>query len=84
MSADDSTAANCQDSKSAECDLDEQREIVAILEAIDRKLELHRGKRMLLGELFEALVSKLLSGDIRVADLDLSVLAPIPATAIVA
>lgn len=54
--------------------LDEQREIVAILDAIDRKIELHRRKRAVLDELFKALLHKLMTGEIRVSDLDLSAL----------
>lgn len=56
---------------------DEQREIVAILDAIDRKIELHRKKRAVLEELFKALLHKLMTGEIRVADLDLSALEPL-------
>ncbi|MEX1154942.1 restriction endonuclease subunit S [Parvibaculum sp.] len=56
--------------------LDEQREIVAILDAIDRKIDLHRRKRAVLDELFKALLHKLMTGEIRVADLDLSALTP--------
>ena len=52
--------------------LDEQREIVAILEAIDRKIDLHRRKRAVLDELFRTLLHKLMTGEIRVADLDLA------------
>lgn len=54
--------------------LDEQHEIVAILDAIDRKIDLHRRKRVVLDELFKALLHKLMTGEIRVADLDLSAL----------
>jgi type I restriction enzyme, S subunit len=54
--------------------LGEQREIVAILDAIDRKIELHRKKRAVLDELFKALLHKLMTGEIRVTDLDLSAL----------
>jgi type I restriction enzyme, S subunit len=54
--------------------IDEQREIVAILDAIDRKIDLHRHKRAVLDELFKALLHKLTTGKIRVADLDLSAL----------
>jgi len=54
--------------------LDEQRDIVAILDAIDRKIELHRKKRAVLEELFKALLHKLMTGEIRVSDLDLSAL----------
>ena len=53
---------------------DEQREIVAIFDAIDRKIDLHRRKRAGLADLFKALLHKLMTGEIRVADLDLSVL----------
>jgi len=53
---------------------DEQREIVAILDAIDRKIELHRKKRAVLEELFKALLHKLMTGEIRVDALDLSAL----------
>ena len=50
----------------------DQREIVAILEAIDRKTDLHRRKRAVLDELFKTLLHKLMTGEIRIADLDLS------------
>jgi type I restriction enzyme, S subunit len=56
--------------------IDEQREIVGILEAIDRKIDLHKRKKAVLEELFRALLHKLMTGEIRVADLDLSALAP--------
>ncbi len=56
-------------------DDEQQREIVAILDAIDRKIDLQRKKRAVLDELFKALLHKLITGDIRVADLDLSALA---------
>ena len=51
---------------------DEQREIVAILDAVDRKIDLHRRKRAVLEELFKALLHKLMTGEIRVGELDLS------------
>ena len=54
--------------------LDEQREIVVVLDAIDRKIDLHQRKRAVLDELFKALLHKLMTGEIRVADLDLSAL----------
>lgn len=54
--------------------LDEQREIVAILDAIDRKIDLHKRKRAVLNELFKSLLQKLMTGEIRVTDLDLSAL----------
>ena len=53
---------------------DEQLEIVTILDAIDRKIDLHRRKRTVLDDLFKTLLHKLMTGEIRVADLDLSAL----------
>ena len=58
--------------------LDEQREIVAILDAIDRKIDLHKRKRAVLEDLFKALLHKLMTGEIRIADLDLSALGRVP------
>lgn len=54
--------------------IDEQREIVAVLDAIDCKIDLHRRKRAVLDQLFEALLQKLMSGEIHVADLALPTL----------
>ena len=56
--------------------LEEQHEVVAILDAIDRKIDLHRRKCAALEELFKALLHKLMTGAIRVANLDLSALTP--------
>jgi type I restriction enzyme, S subunit len=56
--------------------LDEQREIVAILSAIDAKIDLHRKKRAVLDELFRALLHKLMTGEIAVSDLNLDALDP--------
>lgn len=57
-------------------DPDEANEIVTILDAIDRKIALHHQKRAVLEELFQSLLHKLMTGDIRVSDLDLSALLP--------
>jgi type I restriction enzyme S subunit len=54
--------------------LDEQREIVSILQALDRKVDLHRRKRVVLERLFKTLLHKLMTGEVRVDDLDLSAL----------
>lgn len=56
-------------------DIGEQREIVAILDAIDKKIDLHKRKRTVLEDLFKSLLHKLMTGEIRVSDLDLSALA---------
>ncbi|MEA3245092.1 MAG: restriction endonuclease subunit S [Gemmatimonadota bacterium] len=53
----------------------EADEIVAILNALDAKTDLHRRKRAVLDELFKALLHKLMTGEIRVTDLDLSAIA---------
>jgi type I restriction enzyme S subunit len=55
-----------------------QEEIVAVLDATDRKIDLHLRKRAVLDDLFKALLHKLMTSEIRVADLDLSALAPEP------
>jgi type I restriction enzyme, S subunit len=56
--------------------IDEQQEIVAVLDVIDRKIDLHKRKRAVLDELFKSLLRKLMTGEIRVDDLDLSALQP--------
>ena len=53
---------------------DEQHEIAAILDAIDRKIDLHRRKRAVLEELFQSLLHKLMTGEIRVGELNLPIL----------
>ena len=55
-----------------------QREIAAILDAIDRKIDLHRRKRAVLEELFKALLHKLMTGEIRVGELDLMAFDVVP------
>ena len=54
--------------------IDTQHETVNILDAIDRKIDLHGRKRALLEELFKALLHKLMTTKIRVAELDCSVM----------
>jgi type I restriction enzyme, S subunit len=54
--------------------LGEQREVVATLKAVDRKIDLHRRKQTVLDELFRSLLHKLMTGEIRVTDLDVSAL----------
>ena len=56
--------------------LDEQREIAEILDGIDCKIKLHQQKKLILDELFNSLLHKLMTGEISVDDLDLSALAP--------
>ena len=53
--------------------LEEQREIIAILDAIDRKIDLHRRKRAVLDDLFKVLLHRLMTGEMRVDELDLSI-----------
>ena len=57
-------------------DKNEQHGIVDILDAIDRKIDLHRRKRTVLGDLFKALLHKLMTGEIRAADFELHALLP--------
>lgn len=55
--------------------IEEQLEIMAVLTAIDRKIDLHRRKAAILDELFKALLHKLMTGQVRAADLDMSAIA---------
>ncbi|MBR1157092.1 restriction endonuclease subunit S [Bradyrhizobium sp. JYMT SZCCT0428] len=55
-------------------DHQEQRDIVKILDAIDRKINLHKQKRVVVEDLFKALLRKLMTGEVQVAALDLSTL----------
>ena len=48
----------------------QQNRIVAILDGIDCKIDLHWRKRAVLEELFKALLHKLVTGGIRGEDLD--------------
>ena len=50
----------------------ESEGIVVILDTIDRKADLHNRKHGVLDDLFKALLHRLMSGAIRVVDLDLS------------
>ena len=54
--------------------LEEQAEVVAVLDAIDRKIDLHQRKRVVLQDLFKALLHKLMTGEIAIDELDLSAL----------
>jgi type I restriction enzyme S subunit len=56
----------------------EADEIVEIHNELDRKIDLHKRKRALLEDLFKALLHKLMTGEHRVADLDLSALGQVP------
>ncbi len=51
--------------------IDEQREIVTVLNAVDRKIDLHRRKRVVLEELFKTLLHRLMTGEMRVGELGL-------------
>ena len=55
-------------------DAGERDEIVAIFDAIDVKIDLHKRKGVILEELFRALLHKLMTGEVHVEDLDLSAL----------
>lgn len=51
--------------------VEEQRQIVAVLTAIDRKLAYHQKKRAVLNDLFQSLLHQLMTAQIRVANLDI-------------
>ena len=54
----------------------EQYAIASILQLLDRQIEQNEKVRAVLNELFKALLHKLMTGEIRVGDLDLAALAP--------
>jgi type I restriction enzyme S subunit len=54
--------------------LKEQDTIAAILNAMDQKIEVHTKKRTVFAQLFALLTHKLMSGEIRVSDLNISAL----------
>ena len=49
----------------------EQNEIISILGTINRKIDLHKQNLTILNDLFKTLLHKLMTGEFRVADLDL-------------
>ncbi|MBI5193817.1 MAG: restriction endonuclease subunit S [Nitrospirae bacterium] len=72
------TIPNLSQSKLAELpipytQLNEQREIVAALDALSAKEELHKRKHALLSDLFRTLLHQLMTAQIRVNDIDLTV-----------
>jgi type I restriction enzyme, S subunit len=52
----------------------EQEEIVAVLDAIDEKVGLHKSKRAEFENLSKTILYRLMTREIRISDLDLSVL----------
>jgi len=54
--------------------LEETDDIVTILDTLDRKIALHQQKRAVLQALFQSLLHKLMTGEIRASELDLSAL----------
>ena len=61
-----------KDKSVAKPPLDEQREIVELLGAIDLKIDLHRRKKVVLEQLFRTLLHDLMTGRIRADELELS------------
>lgn len=55
-------------------DADESHAVVEVLDALDAKIDLHRQKRALYEELFQGLLHGLMTQEISVGDLDLTVL----------
>lgn len=62
--------------------VDEQRDAVAILNAIDRSIEVNREKLAVLEGLFKSLLHKLMTGELRAEDLDLSIPSSLSARAV--
>jgi type I restriction enzyme S subunit len=53
-------------------DKQEQQEIAHILKTLDEKIELHETKKSALQELFKTMLNKLMTGEIRVRDLEIN------------
>jgi type I restriction enzyme S subunit len=62
----------------------EQQEIADVLDAIDQKIDLHKQKKAALEQLFRTLLHKLMTGKVRVSDLDLSALETAPTAEVTA
>jgi type I restriction enzyme S subunit len=58
-------------------EIEEQEEIVRVLDALDRKVEIHRQKRVVLAELLASLLRDLTTGVVMVSELDLTSLSPL-------
>lgn len=54
-------------------DIEEQREIACVLMTIDEKIEIHTAKKSALQDLFKTTLNKLMTGEIRVKDLDIEI-----------
>lgn len=53
--------------------LDEQREIIKLLHVIDQKVNLYTAKKSALQDLFKTMLNKLMTGELRVKDLDIDI-----------
>ena len=53
--------------------MDEQLEIASILRTMDQKIDIHIAKKSALQDLFKTMLNKLMTGEIRVNDLDIDV-----------
>jgi len=51
--------------------LEEQKEIAHILSTVDRKIEIEQKKKELLKEFFKTMLHKLMSGEIRLRDVEI-------------
>lgn len=61
---------------------DEQQAIVDVLDALGRKIDLHRRKREVLDRLFKSLLHKLMTGEVSADDLELSALPKLEGSAV--
>lgn len=53
--------------------IEEQKEIANVLKTVDQKIEVHTAKKSALQDLFKTMLNKLMTGEIRVKDLDIDV-----------
>lgn len=61
---------------------EEQQEIVDVIDALERKIDLHHRRGVVLDDLYKAVLHKLMTGEVSVEDFDLSAL-PAPEEALV-
>jgi type I restriction enzyme S subunit len=65
------SASKLKDYPVPKCQMDEQKEISSILQTIDRKISVHERKCIALQELFKTLLHQLMTGQIRVPNMDI-------------
>ncbi len=65
------TDSDIKDQRIPLAPLEEQKEIAHVFQTIDQKIELHTAKKSAIHDLFKTMLNKLMTGEIRVKDLDI-------------